>query len=100
MERDGVGWLAHYAHYMVGRGGPWGHRGAEDSVAIAGYDSLLPSQTRLESVLRNLEILSGGPDRLTTAFAGISISLWKLWRHPGKGRRGTCRNRRYHPTAN
>lgn len=75
MERDGVGWLAHYAHYMVGRGGPWGHRGVEDSVAIAGYDSLLPSQTRLESVLRNLEILSGGLDRLTTVLLG-SVSVY------------------------
>lgn len=77
-----------------------GHRGVEDSVAIAGYDSLLPSQTRLESVLRNLEISERWSGQADDGFAGISISLWKLWRHPGKGRRGTCRNRRYHPTAN
>ncbi|KAL7824112.1 hypothetical protein V8C26DRAFT_384915 [Trichoderma gracile] len=87
--------------------------------AIAGYDSLLrlkPWVLSLRERPDNLEMLGGGAPVLllptlpsTTPYFGTigqvdggflaGISLSKLWRHPGKGCRGTCRNRRHHPTA-
>jgi hypothetical protein len=72
------GKAAHYAHYM--------QRGKTTHL-------LNPSPQTLDSFRLNIVLRELGDEserwhrqhRLTTFLAGIR--LWKLWRHPGKGRR-------------
>lgn len=85
------GEMAHYAHYMVGRGAEGILSQWLDTTRYSVSNSLRERPEELGDSQRWYGQADDG-------FAGIR--LWKLWRHPGKGRRGTCRNRRYHPTAN